>query len=152
MPMTITVRAGPSVLNALNRCSQNPSATVATMMNRSAPSEEKIVFGIMYLSAGSRLKINIDAKARFVGQGVDAAVHGKTTGHAHLGVHGVHKAVAVRLSDVLLGSDQTHTGGNGYLGLQHAAHHALYMVRLGNGVDLFRRVQAAALHQLDVDD
>src|SRR5699024_5599018 len=91
-------------------------------------------------------------KARFVGQGVDAAVHGKTTGHAHLGVHGVHKAVAVRLSDVLLGSDQTHTGGNGYLGLQHAAHHALYMVRLGNGVDLFRRVQAAALHQLDVDD
>ena len=53
MPMTITVRAGPSVLNTLNRCNQNPSATVATMMNRSAPSEEKIVFGIIYLSAGS---------------------------------------------------------------------------------------------------
>ena len=69
--------------------------------------------------------------------------------HGILGAE--HRAVKVDFRDDSARARQMHGGVHGNLRFQHAADHARHAVHLGRGRDLQRRIQAAALHQLDVD-
>ena len=64
----------------------------------------------------------------------------------------VQEAVTVGFGHIFLSGDQTQTGGNGQLGFQHTAYHAGDSVGFGDRIDLGSRIQAAAFHQLDVEN